>query len=413
MLCEAGADPSQKYRPSDLATAPIPLLAYTVLRAEYDMLDTTDSLVALVAKGAGPKDVPKDMWHDYLKAPLKDKADPIDAASAPDRWCTQEVREVLCRNLTLLQPYILWKAERITKPSPREKHYARAHEVMPVFETPYNIIGQQQATTKVIEWIKLHNCSKKDGPSDLLFTGPSGHGKTQLGQDMGRLLSLDIFTVDCTSKQNETDMFGPQAPYMGYKEGCSLNNHLVRMAGQKTVIFLDEFDKTTDEVRKAMLLLFESGQYRDRRENNRFVDCKHVIWILAANSAVEIIKDFWAKYIKDQSDQEHEKAPFGQLEDSVRTSVKNRIGAPLTGRITGFVPFLPLAEAEQAVVAYKFMREMWHIFRKPINTSSGNLKGRAFVHFVDDGKIAMYLAKKGYDIDLAARSLDRAVDQNI
>ena len=51
---------------------------------------------------------------------------------------------------------------------------------------------------------------------------------------------------------------------MEYKEGSSLNKHLVRMAGQKTVILLDEFDKTTDEVRKAMLLLFESGQYRDR-----------------------------------------------------------------------------------------------------------------------------------------------------
>ena len=212
---------------------------------------------------------------------------------------------------------------------------------------------------------------------------------------MGRLLSLDVFTVDCTSKQNENDMFGPQAPCMGYKEGSSLNNHLVRMAGQKTFVFLDEFDKTTDEVRKAMLLLFESGQYRDRRKTNRFVDCKHVIWILAANFAVEIIKGFWAKYIKDQSDQERGKAPFGQLEDSVRISVKNRIGAPLTGRITGFVPFLPFVEAEQAVVAYKFMREMWHIFRKPVNTSSGNLKGYAFVHFVDDAKIAMYLAKKG------------------
>ena len=102
----------------------------------------------------------------------------------------------------------------------------------------------------------------------------------------------------------------------------------------------------------------------------------------------------WAKCIKDQSDQEREKAPFGQLEESVRTSVKIKIGAPLTGLITGFVPFLPFTEAEQAVVAYQFMGKMWHIFRKPINTSSGDLKGHAFVHFVDDGKIAMYLAKK-------------------
>lgn len=91
------------------------------MRAEYDMSDTTDSLVTLIAKGADPKDVPKDMGHEYLKAPHKDKADRIDAANAQDRWCIQEVREALCRTLNLLQRYILWKAERITKSSVGEK----------------------------------------------------------------------------------------------------------------------------------------------------------------------------------------------------------------------------------------------------------------------------------------------------
>lgn len=185
------------------------------------------------------------------------------------------------------------------------------------------------------------------------------------------------------------------------------------MAGQRTVVFLDEFDKTTDEVRKAMLLLFESGRYRDRRENNRAVDCKHVIRILAANYAVPIIKRFWAKYIKNQSDQEREKAPFRQLEDSVRDCIKNEFGAPLTGRITGCVPFLSFVEAEQAVVAYKFMREIWHKVRKPIKTASGELKRHAFLHFVDDGKIALYLARREYDIDLGARALDNAVQGHI
>ena len=58
------------------------------MRAEYDMSDTTDSIVALIAKGADPKDVPKDMWQEYLKAPLKDKAEPIDTANFPHQWCT-------------------------------------------------------------------------------------------------------------------------------------------------------------------------------------------------------------------------------------------------------------------------------------------------------------------------------------
>ena len=419
MLCKAGADPSQDYDQDDdhlgppAATIPIPLLAYAVMRAEYDISDTTDSIVALIAKGADPEDVPKDMWHQYLKAPLKDIARPINIANWPHRWCTQEVRETLCRNLTLLQRYILWKAERIVQPTAREKQLAKVHGITPLFEAPYYIVGQQQATEQVMDCVMDHYDFDKDKPMILLFTSPSGHGKTELAQGMGRLLSLDIFTVDYTSKQKESDLFSPQAPYMGYEGGSSLNNHLVKMAGQRTVIFLDEFDKTTDEVWRAMLLLFDSGSYRDRRDNNKEVDCKHVIWILAANYADEIIKKFWATYIKDKTDQEREKAPFRQLQNLVKSLVKYTIEAPLTGRITSVVPFLPFTEAEAAVVAYKFMREIWHKVRNPINTRSGDLKRHSFLQFVDDGKLASYLAKKEYEVDLGARSLATAVAQDV
>ena len=413
MLCEAGADPSQKYEPLGMPAETIPLLAYAVMRAEDDLSDTTDSIVALLAKGADPKAIPKDMWHDYVKASLKEIAEPMDTSNSPHRWCTQETREILCRHLTLLQRYILWKAERIGKPTAREKQLAMVHRLTPLFEAPYHIIGQPQATEQVMDCVLDHYDFDKDKPMILLFTGPSGHGKTELAQSMGRLLSLDILTVDCTSKQKESDIFGPQAPYMGYEEGSSLNNHLVKTAGQRTVIFLDEFDKTTDEVWRAMLLLFDFGSYRDRRENNKEVDCKHVIWILAANFAHEVIKKFWAKHIKDKADQEPEKAPFRQLRNSVKSSVKHTIGAPLTGRITSVVPFMPFTEDEAAVVAYKFMREIWHKVRNPINTRSGDLKRHAFLNFVDDGKLASYLAKKEYEIDLGARSLATAVAQDV
>lgn len=107
MLCRAGADPSQKYDPLGMPAATIPLLAYAVMRAECDLSDTTDLIVALVAKGADPNDVPRDMWQKYLKAPVKDTAEPIDPANSPHQWCTQEIREILCRNLTLLQRHIL------------------------------------------------------------------------------------------------------------------------------------------------------------------------------------------------------------------------------------------------------------------------------------------------------------------
>lgn len=49
ILCRAGADPSQPTQPLGL-----PVLAYCIFSAEYELYDTTDCLFALLAMGADP-----------------------------------------------------------------------------------------------------------------------------------------------------------------------------------------------------------------------------------------------------------------------------------------------------------------------------------------------------------------------
>jgi len=39
-----------------------------------------------------------------------------------------------------------------------------------------------------------------------------------------------------------------------------LNNFLARKAGQRCVVFLDEFEKTTADVHKSLLLPFDNGK---------------------------------------------------------------------------------------------------------------------------------------------------------
>lgn len=97
-------------------------------------------------------------------------------------------------------------------------------------------------------------------PLVLLFTGPSGHGKTELAKRMGELLSLPLLKIDCTQLRFETDLFGAQAPYQGCQNGSLLNNFLTEWNGQKAVVFLDEFDKMSHDVYKSLLLLFDEGR---------------------------------------------------------------------------------------------------------------------------------------------------------
>jgi MoxR-like ATPase len=97
-------------------------------------------------------------------------------------------------------------------------------------------------------------------PLVLLFAGPSGHGKTELARNLGRLLSLDLYSVDCTNLSHESDLFGPWFPYQGWEKGSAVNNYLASHNGQRCVICMDEFEKTKDEVRRALLVPFQSGK---------------------------------------------------------------------------------------------------------------------------------------------------------
>ena len=275
ILCQAGTLIKQYCWPSLL-----PALAYTSLLAEETLEDTTDTIVALLANGANPHDLPADMWENYLAAPKKlptgvEQSD-SSTTNLPSKWCTPDVRLALSRTFNLTQRYFCWKAASHPPPTIREMQVATAHELLPLYEIQYHIIGQQPATNQVRDAIMSHYLFGFSNPLVLLFAGPSGHGKTELAKRMGQLLSLPLITVDCASMRHESDIFGPKAPYFGSEEGSPLNNYLADHNGRRVVVFLDEFDKTTKEVWKALLLPFESGAYFDRR-NGKALDCSKTI----------------------------------------------------------------------------------------------------------------------------------------
>lgn len=408
LLCRAGADPGQPTEPSKL-----PVLAYCIISAEYELSDTTDSLFALLAMGADPYDLQRDLWCDYIKAPQKTSPKSPEASVTKYLWCSAEVRAALCRTFNLLQRYHFKMASLLPRKTPRQKQVAEAFNLTPLFEIPYQIIGQRLAAKTVQEWLMSYALHHIDMPLVLLFTGPSGHGKTELAKRMGKLLSLPFLKIDCTQLRHETDLFGAQAPYQGWQDGSLLNNFLTDQTGQKAVVFLDEFDKMNHEVYKSLLLLFDEGFYKDRRAQGKPLDCSKIVWVLASNQGEGIIQKFWDDHLANKPEHHQLMVPLDSLQHSLERSFHITLGAPLTGRLSAIIPFMPFTTEERAVTTYKFMRKVFNESRKPINVQGKHLAQHLFLNFIDDGQLASHIAQKYYFAELGARSLLKGVNTQI
>jgi ATP-dependent Clp protease ATP-binding subunit ClpA len=125
----------------------------------------------------------------------------------------------------------------------------------------YFLIGQSIAANRLLRKLLSYIALPRKRPLVLAFAGPSGHGKTELARKLGGLLGLDLEVVDCTIVNQEKELFGPRAPYVGSERGSPLNNFIARNAGQRSIVFLDEFEKTSQDIHQSLLLPFDNGEY--------------------------------------------------------------------------------------------------------------------------------------------------------
>lgn len=340
LLLHLGADSNEKIMPQR-----IPIMGFAILDAAKDENDMTDFVVALLARGANPQSIPRHMWTEYISTPCRGSRDLVQKGEDLDeaaRWCrAQGYEELLAGQLHLTLRYFLNKAWELPRLGSRRLQVAKLHEITPLLETPYRIIGQEHAITMVIEKLISHVAGMKAMPLVMIYAGSSGHGKTELAKMMGKYLNAEHLLVDCTEMKHETDLLGPKAPYHGWQKGSPLSNHLSKTIGKRNIVFLDEFEKTTDEVRQALLLIWEDGMYayspriryilihlgefRDRRSHNK-MKCTDTIWILATNSGEHAIKDFYETELESRSKTEQAKAPWEQLDRTLQNQFANSFG---------------------------------------------------------------------------------------
>lgn len=232
----------------------IPLLPWIILK---DHLLSSQVVGTLLSLGCNANTIPPYMYEDIMRVP----ADAVTEDFLPTTpSCTPSLRVELARRMNLSHRYLLNKASRLKAPSPRRLQTARHLKISGLFGMPYFVVGQEIATEIVCSSVISHLCTESSHPLVMAFVGPPGHEKTELARQMGELLSAEIKVIDCTEMKYETDLLGPKAPYRGHEAGSPLNNHLANGHGKRTVVFLDEFDKSTEEVRQSLLIVLDQGK---------------------------------------------------------------------------------------------------------------------------------------------------------
>jgi hypothetical protein len=176
----------------------------------------------LVSLGGAAKVNPPDMWSDYVAKP-RSEAPPGTLMTSDDHWCHQDYQNILALALNFTMRCFLSVRSKLSLTGNRQMAIAEFYNMKQLFTIPYHLVGQQDASRKILTalWGKLCTTKQiiKEKPLVFFFAGPSGHGKTELARNLGGLLNVKQCLIDCTKLVNETDLFGTSMAYRGNEEG--------------------------------------------------------------------------------------------------------------------------------------------------------------------------------------------------
>jgi ATP-dependent Clp protease ATP-binding subunit ClpC len=263
------------------------------------------------------------------------------------------------------------------------------------------VIGQEEAVKSLSRAIRRTRAGLKDPKrpgGSFIFLGPTGVGKTELAKtlaeflfdDQDALIQLDM--SEYMEKHSVSRLVGSPPGYVGYDEGGQLTEAVRRKPF--SVVLFDEVEKAHPDVFNTLLQILEDGRLTDSQ--GRAVDFKNTILIMTSNLGTSDLRKAAIGFGNGSDSVTHER-----MKEKVNQALKAHFRPEFLNRIDDTIVFHELTKPEVISIADMFITRL----RDQLGLQGLGLELSA--------KAQEYLADKGYDPELGARPLRRAIQQYV
>jgi ATP-dependent Clp protease ATP-binding subunit ClpC len=261
------------------------------------------------------------------------------------------------------------------------------------------VIGQEEALKALSRAIRRTRAGLKDPkrPSgSFIFLGPTGVGKTELAKTLAEFLFDDedaLIQLDMSEymeKHTVSRLVGSPPGYVGYEEGGQLTEAVRRKPF--SVVLFDEVEKAHPDVFNTLLQILEDGRLTDAQ--GRSVDFKNTVLIMTSNLGTSDLRKTAIGFAQNSEAVTHER-----MKAKVNEALKSHFRPEFLNRIDEVIVFHELSLGEVTEIVDLLMK-------------------RTITQLSDQGigleltpAARTFLAEKGYDPQLGARPLRRAIQQ--
>ena len=261
------------------------------------------------------------------------------------------------------------------------------------------VIGQEDSIKAVSQAIRRTRAGLKDPkrPSgSFIFLGPSGVGKTELAKTLAEFLFGDeqaLISLDMSEymeKHTVSRLVGSPPGYVGYEEGGQLTEAVRRKPF--SVVLFDEIEKAHPDVFNTLLQILEEGRLTDSQ--GRSVDFRNTVLIMTSNLGTRDLRKANLGFTKND-----EALSYERMKEKVTESLKEHFRPEFLNRVDEVIVFHELSKDEVTEIVDLM------VARVAVQLESQGMGLEVTV----DAK--HHLADKGYDPELGARPLRRAIQR--